>query len=389
LNQHPADLHFRWNLSPVTARSDADRPFVAGARLAPEAGAFWPATRAALSTCWPVFALAGLYLAAALVLAVSLPGSQAIAPFAYLDLWVRAAIPFGFLYLCWKVLPGVIRERPDRPLLALGRGLKPYLSPLAVLGACLIATQALSLGIFTSVKNMLPDISAYAWDRPFADLDAFLAGGVDPWRYLEPIVSQPWALHMVEVTYLTGWMLLVGLVPAIIAFAPRFVPIRLQFFLTYILSWILIGNVLAVMGMSAGPAFFGNVTGDPVRFQPLLDYLAANSGSEYSAYDLQNGLWRAYENGQMSLGSGVSAFPSMHVAMAVLWVTVACYAGPVFVAAAVAFLLFVLTASVALGWHYAIDGYASIVLMPLVWFAVGKAIGILGGSTAQTPRASA
>jgi hypothetical protein len=369
----------------VTARSDADRPFVASEPVAPDAGTFWPVTNAAMATCWPVFALAGLYLVAAVALAIILPGPQAIAPFAYLDLWVRAAIPFGFLYLCWKVLPGVIRERPDRPLLALGRALKPYLTPLAVLGACLVAAHALSLGIFTSVKNMLPDISAYVWDRPIADLDALLAGGIDPWRYLEPIVSRPWALHLVELTYLTGWMLLVGLVPAIIAFAPRFAPIRLRFFLTYILSWILIGNVLAVVGMSAGPAFFGHVTGDVTRFQPLLDYLAANSGSEYSAYDLQNGLWRAYETGQMSLGSGVSAFPSMHIAMATLWVIVACHAGPVFVAAAVVFLAFVLSASVALGWHYAVDGYASIVLTPLIWFAVGRVMALFRRRPVASP----
>jgi hypothetical protein len=368
----------------VTARSDADRPLVATEALASPNGAFWRATRAAVMTCWPVFALAGLYAIAAILLALALPGRQAIAPFAYLDLWVRAAIPFGFLYLVWRVLPGVIRERPDRPLLALGRALRPYLTPLAVLGACMIATQALSIGIFTSVKNMLPGVSAYVWDLPLADLDALLAGGVDPWRYLEPIISRPWALQIVEVTYLTGWMLLVGFVPAIVAFAPRFAPIRLQFFLTYILCWIVIGNVLAAAGMSAGPAFFGDVTGDPARFGPLLDYLAANSGSEYSAYDLQKGLWRAYEAGQMSLGSGVSAFPSMHIAMATLWVIVACFAGPVFVAAAVAFLIFVLTASVALGWHYALDGYASIVLTPLIWFAVGKAIDLFRRRPAPT-----
>jgi hypothetical protein len=151
----------------------------------------------------------------------------------------------------------------------------------------------------------------------------------------------------------------------------------------------LIGNVLAVAGMSAGPAYYAEVTADDGRFQPLLDYLAVNSGSEYSAYTLQRALWTAYESGQMSLGSGVSAFPSMHVSMATLWVIVAVYAGPVFIAAALAFLLFVLTASVTLGWHYAIDGYASILLTPLIFYAVGKAIVLVsGGLSASRPQSS-
>ena len=360
----------------MTARSDADRTLVAPRPARPGAKSFCRATQTEIAAYWPVFALAGLYLLGSLLLALILPGRQQVAPFAYVDLWLRAAIPFGFLYMIWMVLPGVIRERPERPLFALGHGLKAYLTPAAVLGVALIATQALSKGVFTSTKNMLPDISPYVWDKPWADIDAWMAGGVDPWRHLEFLVSRPWAIHMVEVSYLTGWMLMVGLVPAIVAFAPRFAPIRLRFFLTYILCWIVIGNVLAVAGMSAGPAFYGDVTGDTARFQPLLDYLAANSGSEYSAYDLQKALWQAYETGQVSLGTGVSAFPSMHVAMAALWVIVACYAGPVFVAAAMTFLIFVVVSSVALGWHYAIDGYASIVLTPLIWLAVGKAIGL-------------
>ncbi len=361
----------------MTVRSETDRPLLAapGRRLA--WASFRTAARSEFAALWPVFALAALYLVAAFALALVLSGDQRIAPFAYVDLWLRAGIPFGFLYLMSRVLPGLIRQRPDRPLVALGQGLNTFVTPAACVGVALIATQSLVKGTFTSVKNMLPDISPYVWDQRWADLDAWLAGGVDPWRYLEPLVSRPWAIHAVEVSYLTGWMLMIGLVPAIVAFAPRFRPIRLRFFITYILCWIVIGNVLAAAGMSAGPAFYGEITGDTARFQPLLDYLAANSGSEYSAFDLQIALWQAYETGRVSLGTGVSAFPSMHIAMATLWVIVGFVAGPVFAAAAIAFLLFILASSVALGWHYAIDGYASIVLVWLIWFAVGKAIEVV------------
>jgi hypothetical protein len=230
------------------------------------------------------------------------------------------------------------------------------------------------MGTFTSIKNMLPGIAPYSWDTRWADIDAFLALGNDPWRLLSPVVSHPLVLKVVEMSYLSGWMVMIGFVPAIVAFAPRFAPIRVRFFLTYILCWIVIGNVLAVAGMSAGPVYFGKVGGDAARFQPLIDYLSANSGWRYSAFDLQHALWSTYAAGRMAFGSGISAFPSMHVSMATLWVIVGFMAGRAFGLAAVAFLAFVQLASVALGWHYAIDGLASMVATPLVWVAVGRAL---------------
>jgi hypothetical protein len=218
---------------------------------------------------------------------------------------------------------------------------------------------------------MLPEISGYVWDMALADLDAILHGGLDPWLLLTALVSRPWALHAVEFVYASGWMVMIGLVPAIVALSPKLAPIRVRFFVTYILCWILLGNLLAVLGMSAGPAYFGEITGDFERFRPLLDQVAANAGRLWSAFDIQEMLWHAYENDAASLGSGISAFPSMHVAMATLWAIVAFERSWKLGIAALIFLAFILIGSVALGWHYAIDGYVSIILTILIWNIVG------------------
>jgi hypothetical protein len=335
-------------------------------------GAFWRGTRAGLAACSPVFVLAGLYVIAAIVLSATLPGSQPVDLFEYVGLWLRGGFALGLLYLLARTLPSVIRTRPDRPLTALGGALSGYVTPSFLVGVSLIGTQCLVKGTFTSIKNMLPDVADYTWDARWADFDAWLTGGTDPWRYLEPVISRPLALHLVEMTYLSGWMLMVGIVPAIVAFAPRFAPTRVRFFLTYILCWIVIGNILAAVGMSAGPAYYDKVTGDVSRFRPLLDHLSANSGSFYSVFDLQILLWRAYDTGQVSLGTGISAFPSMHIAMATLWVIVGFTVGKRFGIAALVFLAFIFASSIALGWHYAVDGYVSMIIVPVIWFLVGR-----------------
>ncbi len=230
------------------------------------------------------------------------------------------------------------------------------------------------MGAFTSVKNMLPSLSAYAWDARLADLDAALFGSHDPWTLVTPLIARLHMLGAVEFLYVTGWMLALALVPAIVALTPSLKPIRVRFFITYILSWALIGNLLASTFLSAGPVYFGHVTGDIARFQPLIDILAANSGSTWSAYDIQRVLWYVYEHGMVSFGTGISAFPSEHVAMATLWAITGFQKNRWFGIAGLVFLAFVEIGSVVLGWHYAVDGLVAIVLVVIIWASVGWAL---------------
>ncbi len=71
------------------------------------------------------------------------------------------------------------------------------------------------------------------------------------------------------------------------------------------------------------------------------------------------------------LGSGISAMPSMHVAVALIMVLIgwrtARWAG----VAASAYLVVVVIASIHLGWHYAVDDAAALAGGWLVWLAGG------------------
>lgn len=354
----------------MTMGSDISPSATIAAEAAATSG-FWQALRAELYADRAIYLLGAGYALGTMLLAAWLPGEQGVHFLIYGGLWLRLGIPAIFLYLVLTNLPGIVRERSDRPLATLVARFGGYMTPRAAAGLGLIVLQVSLMGAFTSVKTMLPAISGFVWDAPLADLDAILHGGLDPWRLLTAITSRPWLLHAVEFVYASGWMVMIGMVPAIVALSPKLAAIRLRFFITYILCWILLGNLLAAAAMSAGPAYFGEITGDFERFRPLLDQVAANAGRLWSAFDIQRMLWQAYANDVPALGSGISAFPSLHVAMATLWAIVAFERSWKLGIAALAFLAFILAGSVALGWHYAIDGYVSIPLTILIWKIVG------------------
>ena len=61
----------------------------------------------------------------------------------------------------------------------------------------------------------------------------------------------------------------------------------------------------------------------------------------------------------------------MHVAMAALIAIAAWKVSRRLGALAWAFALLILVGSVQLGWHYAVDGYLSLLLVPPIWLLAG------------------
>ena len=94
--------------------------------------------------------------------------------------------------------------------------------------------------------------------------------------------------------------------------------LRHQFLMSFMLAWILGGFFLAMGLSSAGPCYYERL-GFGSDFHPLMQALAA-ADRVYPIWALrtQNLLWSGYI-GETSGSIGISAFPSLHVAMAVLF----------------------------------------------------------------------
>lgn len=311
------------------------------------------------------------YLAAAVALGFFLGRAGHLAILSYLGAWIRSAVILGLMVVLALDLPGAIAAFPANPLSQLVSRMQARITPRLIAGALLFSAMALFYGAFTTVKSMLPALTPFSRDVGLADLDTWLHGGHDPWRLLQPLLGRHGITRFLQVLYLPGWTLALFGFTGTVAVSRRLSPVRAQFFWTYLLLWPLLGNLVAAAVMTAGPAYYGLVTGDGSRFEGLMSYLSFSQGLPDSSVDVQKDLWTAYADGLSTMGSGISAFPSMHVAMATLFALVARRIDPWLSAVFAGFALLILAASVHLGWHYALDGYASILATVAIWCGVG------------------
>jgi hypothetical protein len=146
--------------------------------------------------------------------------------------------------------------------------------------------------------------------------------------------------------------------------------------MTFTLAVIVLGTIGAILFSSAGPIFYEWVVGGPGPYLPLIEHLqGVHEATPLTAWIGREYLWESYSSGTYHLGSGISAMPSMHIAAATLttivafrWKRLAGFVGVLFTAV-------ILYGSVYLAWHYAIDGYVSLVVVPVLWWISGIAVG--------------
>jgi hypothetical protein len=224
---------------------------------------------------------------------------------------------------------------------------------------------------FTNLKVLIPAIKPFAWDAAFAEWDRLLHGGYDPWQLLQPVLGHPYATLLVNGFYNLWFILAYGVFCWQMATMAR-PRLRMQYLFTFILTWALVGNVLALLLSSAGPVYYARVTGLPDPFAPLMAYLQqASTVVPITAIETQEMLWRIYEAKGLAVGAGISAMPSLHVAIAFSFVLLGRAVDRRLAIAFWVFAALILIGSVHLGWHYAIDGYVSIVCTWAIWLAVG------------------
>lgn len=227
---------------------------------------------------------------------------------------------------------------------------------------------------FTSMKAMIPVIHPFSWDAAFARWDLWLHGGSHPWQLLQPLLGQPLVSSAVNAVYNLWFFVLFGLL-LWQAVSLRDRRLRLQFLVSFVLVWAILGSLAATLLSSAGPVYFGRVTGLEDSFAPLMAYLR-EAGQSYPiwALEVQEMLWADYRLAGAGPGSGISAMPSLHVASAILFALLGWRTSRALGMALTAFAAMILIGSVHLGWHYAIDGYAAIPAAWLIWAAVGRVL---------------
>jgi hypothetical protein len=220
--------------------------------------------------------------------------------------------------------------------------------------------------VFSSMKQMLTDVVPFYADASLANIDAFLHGH-DAWRIAVSVMPVS-LVHALEALYLQFWGASLFAATIAVLYLPALRGIRHQYLWTFLIAWTLLGNLIAGCLMSAGPVFYQNVTGS-ARFSELMAYLSAHTHQAW----IHGFLWRAYSGLQPGVtGAGISAFPSMHVASATLCALVAFRVGGWLRWVGIAYCASITFGSILLGWHYAVDGYFSILATVVIWKVVGR-----------------
>ncbi|ANQ22449.1 hypothetical protein BA893_12470 [Vibrio natriegens] len=229
----------------------------------------------------------------------------------------------------------------------------------------------------TFLKSLIPTMNSFYWDHQFSDIDKIIHFGYTPWEITHTVFSSPWTSLMINVAYNAWFFVMWGVLIFFLIYKKKLL-LRQQFLLTFVLSWMILGIFLATLLSSAGPCFMELITGD-TRYVPLMDklnlqsqYLTSIDLGRLWALSTQEYLWHEYITSTNSIGSGISAMPSMHVSIAIL-MALSTYrinkkVGYIFYLFAVVIQI----GSVHLGWHYAIDGYVSIIFTILLWKIVGN-----------------
>jgi hypothetical protein len=205
-------------------------------------------------------------------------------------------------------------------------------------------------------------------DETFAALDKALHGGVDPWIWTHqfaPYISPA----LVATLYFIIWGFPAAFFPFVLAVSDSDNARKARFLSLFAFVGIGLGYVVALISSSVGPVYYDRLLGTE-RFTDLIAALQSSGIATGKIGMVQDGLWRVYSEFSQSAGSGISAFPSVHVGIATLTMLYLCERSKWLAPLGITFLAAIQFSSVYIGWHYAIDGYFSFFAVTGVWAAL-------------------
>lgn len=274
--------------------------------------------------------------------------------------------------LCGYAIYVMLFVRPARLTRFLLGSVRQYMTRARLLHALPVLLLIPVFGSsFTIFKAAVPIIHPYAWDIRLAGWDLALHGGVHPWVWLQYVVGHPAFTATINLAYHL-WFFIMFAVLYWLAFTMDKPELRMQFLLSFVLSWILFGTVVATLFSSVGPCYYGQLIAGHDPYASLIAYLhETNKHVPIWALDVQKMLWDGYQDKTRVSALGISAMPSMHVATAALLALLGWRINRAAGIALTLFALAIMIGSVHLGWHYALDGYVGAAGTYVVWRVVG------------------
>ncbi|WFL77210.1 phosphatase PAP2 family protein [Altererythrobacter arenosus] len=207
--------------------------------------------------------------------------------------------------------------------------------------ALLILLAGLNMITFMWIKPLLNQLVPFWADPLLALFDNALFFGHDPWTLLD------WAnVPFAGLIYHPVWFFTIAIALLVATFAPASRE-RSAIIVSYFVLWSLVAPIVHSLLPAVGPIFY-----EAMGYGPR--FAAMQNNPETAA--VAGYLWDFYESGSFGAGNGISAMPSMHVTTS-SWVVIATYVlRRRWLPVALAAWAVIFTLSIALGWHYAVDG---------------------------------
>jgi hypothetical protein len=321
---------------------------------------------------WFFFIIPALYLASNWLLLSRLDSYRPAPVFLVLLDLLSFALPVGLIVMIILRLGYyVLVLKPQSPIRAIGADLAGLvMRPALIINALpVFAAMVFFNKAMIELKPAIPAINPFSWDVAFMELDRVMHFGIDPWVILQPVLGFDYVTFAINMAY-NFWFVALFSAWFWFGFQKQASELRMRFFLSYMLAWWIGGGLLAVLFSSAGPVYYDELGLSPNPYTGLFAYLNdADTRIPLWFLDTQQMLWDGYTGKGPALG--ISAMPSMHNASAVLFALAFAHVSKGLGRFFAAYAVVILIGSVHLGWHYAIDGYAGVLIALFSWWAAG------------------
>jgi hypothetical protein len=231
----------------------------------------------------------------------------------------------------------------------------------------ILATLLVALGasLFLPLKYAIPAQVPFWLDTPLA-LGERQVFGTDPWRIADHLFG--WALEPVDRVY-GLWLPVQSLALFSVILLPASAA-KSRALVAYAMAWFLLGVVAAAVCASVGPIFYDRLLGGH-QFADLAERL---DGHAWMVRGEADAMWASFASGRPGLVAGISAMPSLHVAIS-FWIWLALrHLAPRLAPLAGAYAIFIWVASIQLGWHYVSDGLSGLVGILAIWWLGGRIV---------------
>lgn len=227
---------------------------------------------------------------------------------------------------------------------------------------------------FSAFKQRILPIAGFRFDPELAVIDRAIFG-LNPGLWLHQMIGSPLLTYFLDAVY-HAWFVPMSVGVGIVALCTD-ARTRAQYMTAFTLTWIGLGSILAYLLPAAGPCFYETLVGahGSAPFNAVNDALAADRAAMSPHFlftlEIKSVLLQRFNNPNLSIGGGISAIPSIHNAMAVLFALVGFRFNRTFGLCMSGFAALIWVGSIYLNWHYAIDGIVGAAGAVLLWYGAG------------------